>query len=59
MTILWITIPASLLLAGSLLAWVLHEVLRGGFDDLAGAAERVPLDDDRIPERAALYTEKR
>jgi cbb3-type cytochrome oxidase maturation protein len=56
-TILWITIPASLALAGTLLAWVLHEVLRGGFDDFAGAAERALLDDDRVPERASDYTE--
>lgn len=50
MSILWITIPASLALAGSLLGWVLHEVMRGGFDDLSGVAERARLDDDRIPE---------
>ena len=53
MSILWITIPASLALAGTLLAWVLHEVLRGGFDDFTGSAERALADDDRVPERDA------
>ncbi len=57
MSILWITIPASLALAGSLLGWVLHEVLRGGFDDLAGVAQRALLDDDRIPELGSRDTE--
>ena len=58
MSILWITIPASLALAASLLGWVLHEVLRGGFDDFAGAAERLLLDDDRVPERPPFDEEK-
>lgn len=48
---LWITIPATLLLAGSLLGWVVYEVFAGSFDDLEGPAQRVVLDDDRIPER--------
>ena len=59
MSILWITIPASLLLAGSLLGWVLVEVLRGGFDDFAGAAERALLDDDRVPELDDFEREER
>ena len=58
MSILWITIPASLALAGTLLAWVLHEVQRGGFDDCAGAAERALADDDRIPELDPFEMEK-
>ncbi len=49
---LWITIPATLLLAGTLVAWVVYEVLEGGFDDLEGPAERALLDDDAVPERA-------
>jgi cbb3-type cytochrome oxidase maturation protein len=48
---LWITIPATLLLAGSLLGWVVYEVFAGSFDDLEGPAQRAVLDDDRIPER--------
>jgi nitrogen fixation-related uncharacterized protein len=48
---LWITIPATLVLAASLLLWVLHEVRRGGLDDLDAPAEHAALDDDSVPER--------
>ena len=51
---LWVTIPATLLLAGTLLGWVIHEVFAGGFDDIDGPAQRAALDDDRIPERSEL-----
>ena len=51
MSFLWITIPASLLLAGSLLALVLRAVRRGDFDDWEGPAVRHFLDDDAAPER--------
>jgi cbb3-type cytochrome oxidase maturation protein len=49
---LWITIPATLVLAASLLGWVLLEVHSGGFDDLEGPAARAALDDDSTPERS-------
>jgi len=51
MSFLWITIPASLLLAGSLLGLVLVAVWRGDYDDWEGPAARHFLDDDRAPER--------
>ncbi|MGH7290281.1 MAG: cbb3-type cytochrome oxidase assembly protein CcoS [Myxococcota bacterium] len=51
---LWITIPATLLLASSLLGWVVYEVLAGTFDDLEGSAQRAILDDDRVPEHTDL-----
>ena len=50
---LWITIPATLLLAGSLVGWVVYEVFAGGFDDFEGPSQRAILDDDRVPERGA------
>jgi cbb3-type cytochrome oxidase maturation protein len=49
---LWITIPATLVLAASLLAWVLWEIQNGGLDDLDAPAERAAQDDDSTPERA-------
>jgi cbb3-type cytochrome oxidase maturation protein len=52
MSFLWITIPATLLLAGALLALALRSVLRGDLDDPEGPAVRLHLDDDRAPERA-------
>lgn len=52
MSFLWITIPATLTLAASLLAWVVYEARSGGLDDLDAPAERAALDDDSIPERA-------
>lgn len=51
MSFLWITIPATLVLAGILLGWVLHEVRTGGLDDLDAPALRAAEDDDTIPER--------
>jgi cbb3-type cytochrome oxidase maturation protein len=53
MSILGITIPASLLLAGVLLWLVLRAVRRGDFDDWEGPAARHFLDDDTSPEREA------
>lgn len=52
MSFLWITIPATLVLASSLLAWVVYEARNGGLDDLDAPAQRAALDDDSIPERA-------
>ena len=40
MSFLWITIPATLTLAASLLAWVVYEARSGGLDDLDAPAER-------------------
>jgi nitrogen fixation-related uncharacterized protein len=51
MSFLWITIPATLVVAASLLGWVLLEVWNGGLDDLEAPAERAARDDDSIPER--------
>lgn len=51
MSILWITIPATLLLAAALLALVLAAVRSGDFDDWEGPAARHQLDDDACPER--------
>lgn len=51
MSFLWITIPATLVLAASLLWLVLRSVLRGDLDDPEGPALRLALDDDRDPER--------
>lgn len=51
MSFLWITIPATLVLAASLLAWVLLEVRAGGLDDLEAPAARAASDDDSVPER--------
>lgn len=50
MSFLGITIPATLLLATVLLVLVLRSVRRGELDDIEGPAQRVCLDDDRIPE---------
>ncbi|HTO68293.1 MAG TPA: cbb3-type cytochrome oxidase assembly protein CcoS [Myxococcota bacterium] len=52
MSFLWITIPATLVLAASLLGWVVLEVRNGGLDDLEAPALRAALDDDSTPERA-------
>ena len=53
MSFLGITIPATLVLAGTLLWLVVRAVQRGELDDLEGPAERHVLDDDACPERAA------
>jgi nitrogen fixation-related uncharacterized protein len=50
MSFLWITIPATLLLAGALLGLVLRSVMRGDLDDPEAPALRLHLDDDRSPE---------
>ena len=52
MSFLAITIPATLLLAGTLLVLVIRSVRRGELDDPEGPAERHAFDDDRCPERA-------
>jgi cbb3-type cytochrome oxidase maturation protein len=46
-----ITIPATLLLAVTLLVLVVRSVWRGELDDWEGPAERLVCDDDRCPER--------
>lgn len=51
MSFLIITIPASLLLAGILLAIVIRSVRQGDFDDWEGPAERHLADQDELPER--------
>ena len=50
MSFLWITVPITLLIAGTLLALVIRAVLRGDFDDWEGPSARHVLDDDRAPE---------
>jgi len=47
---LLITIPATLLLAASLLWLVVRAAARGEFDDWEGPAFRALLDDDATPE---------
>jgi cbb3-type cytochrome oxidase maturation protein len=47
---LLVTIPVSLLLAGSLLWLVVRAVRSGDFDDLDAPAWRHALDDDAAPE---------
>ena len=50
MTSLWITIPATLVLAGTLVALVVRAAQRGEYDDWEGPAARMCFDDDSIPE---------
>ncbi len=50
MSFLAITIPVSLLIAAILLAFVVHAVRQGAFDDWEGPAARHLYDDDRAPE---------
>jgi cbb3-type cytochrome oxidase maturation protein len=57
MSFLWLTIPVSLLLAGSLLALVIHAVRSGAFDDWEGPAQRLLYDDDESPELDAAHFE--
>jgi len=47
---LLVTIPVSLLLAGALVALVIHAVRSGAMDDWDGPAYRMIQDDDRDPE---------
>lgn len=53
MSILGITIPATLLLAAGLLWLVLRAIRRGEFDDWEGPAARHFLDEDIRPEQDA------
>ena len=50
MTSLWLTIPATLLLAASLVALVVRAARRGDYDDWEGPAQRMLFDDDTRPE---------
>lgn len=50
MTSLWLTIPLTLLLAGTLVALVVRAARRGDFDDWEGPAARMLFDDDTTPE---------
>jgi cbb3-type cytochrome oxidase maturation protein len=50
MSSLLVTIPATLLLAGVLLALVVRAARRGEYDDWEGPAARALLDDDAVPE---------
>lgn len=58
MSFLLVTIPVSLLLAACLLAFVIHSVRTGAFDDWDGPAHRLVQDDDETPEIDAKSTEK-
>jgi cbb3-type cytochrome oxidase maturation protein len=49
-TSLWIMIPATLLLAATLLALVVRAARRGEYDDWEGPAARMLHDDDSTPE---------
>jgi cbb3-type cytochrome oxidase maturation protein len=53
MSFLAITIPATLLLSGTLLWLVVRAARRGEFDDFEGPSRRMLGDDDRCPERDA------
>lgn len=50
MSFLLVTIPVSLLLAGALVALVIHAVRTGAMDDWDGPAIRMIHDDDSDPE---------
>ena len=53
MSFLLVTIPVSLILAGTLVALVIHAVRTGAMDDWDGPALRMIDDDDRDPELEA------
>jgi cbb3-type cytochrome oxidase maturation protein len=48
---LWITLPATLLLAGVLVGLVVRAASRGDYDDWEGPSARHLHDDDAVPER--------
>lgn len=48
---LWITLPCTLLLAGTLVALVVRAARRGDYEDWEGPAARLLHDDDSLPER--------
>jgi cbb3-type cytochrome oxidase maturation protein len=50
MSFLLVTVPVSLLVAGILLALVIHAVRTGAFDDWEGPAARHLSDADQVPE---------
>ena len=50
MSSLIVMLPATLLLAGTLLALVVRAARRGEFDDWEGPSARALLDDDATPE---------
>jgi len=52
-TSLWITLPATLLLAITLLVLVVRAARRGEYDDWEGPAARMIFDDDSSPELEA------
>jgi cbb3-type cytochrome oxidase maturation protein len=56
---LGITIPATLLLAVTLLWLVVRAARRGEFEDPEGPAMRMLWDDDESPERPASLTPER
>jgi len=56
MSSLAITIPATLLLAGVLVALVVRAARRGEYDDWEGPAARMLFDDDTVPEREGRAT---
>ena len=59
MSVLWITVPATLALAVVLLALVLHQVFGGGFDDLETPGLQILDDDDSVPERETRSIQER
>jgi cbb3-type cytochrome oxidase maturation protein len=58
MTILLVLIPVALFLGLLGLAAFLWTLRSGQFDDLQGAAERILLDDDEMPEQSQSSKEE-
>ncbi|MGH0031623.1 MAG: cbb3-type cytochrome oxidase assembly protein CcoS [Myxococcota bacterium] len=50
MDTLWIMLPATLLLAATLVALVVRAARRGDYEDWEGPAARLLHDDDSLPE---------